>query len=135
VTDDQLIEVLKVALPAIGALVAGWLGTRLGLRKLRHERAFDARVEWHRKLAETAVTLRNRIRTLASYEQGSPALEAAMPLLTEMAGLAYRFQELAEQASMYATPKTHARSGGRASRYDRGSATVLASRPPRRGDA
>jgi hypothetical protein len=82
-------------------------GTQFGLRKFRSERAFDARVEWHRKLAETAKILRNRTKAVVAFKRGSTPDEVALPLLQEMAQLAFSFQELAEQASLYASKPTY----------------------------
>ena len=100
--------IVTAVLSALGALTAAWAGTQLGLRKFRQERAFDARIEWHRKLAETAKVLRNRFRAFTSFRRGGTPAEVALPLVQELSQLAFAFQELAEQASLYATKRTHA---------------------------
>lgn len=99
--------VITPVMSALGALIAAWVGTQLGLRKFRQERAFDARLEWHRALAETAKVLRNRTRALAAFQRGGTPTEAALPLVNELGKLAFKFQELAELASLYATKRTH----------------------------
>jgi hypothetical protein len=109
---------LTAALSAGAALVAAWAGTRLGLRKFRAERAFDARLEWHRKLAETAKVLRNRLRALPvlrlpkdmpeDVREEMAAEVQNMPLFKDLNEMAFRFQELAETASLYATKRTYA---------------------------
>lgn len=98
---------VTAGLSALGALVAAWAGTRLGLRKFRQERAFDARLEWHRKLAETAKILQNRTRALKAFQRGGTPPEVALPLVQELRQLAFAFQELAEQAPLFATKRTH----------------------------
>lgn len=95
--------VVTAILSAVGALIAAWVGTQPGMRKFREERAFDARLEWHRKLAETAKVLRNRTRALRTFEGGGIPPEVALPLVKELAALAFQFQELAETASLYAS--------------------------------
>jgi hypothetical protein len=95
------------AMSAVGALLAAWVGTQLGLRKFRQERAFDARLDWHRKLAETAKVLLNRTRAFWAFRQGGTPVEVALPLVKELGQLAFTFQELAELASLYATKRTH----------------------------
>ena len=101
-------SVIMPVMSALGALAAAWVGTQLGLRKFRQERAFDARLEWHRNLAETAKVLRNRARAIGAFQRGGMPTEVALPLVKELGTLAFRFQELAEQASLYATKPTHA---------------------------
>ncbi len=98
-------SVLTAALSAVSALLAAWFGTQLGLRRFRQERSFDARLEWHRKLAETAKTLLNRTRALPQLRSDVPG-EAVVPLVEEMAQLAFHFQEHAEVASLYASRRT-----------------------------
>lgn len=95
------------ALSALSALLAAWFGTHLGLRRFRRERSFDACLEWHRKLAETAKTLRNRTRALPQLSPDVPS-ESVVPLLKEMNQLAFQFQELSEIASLYASKRTYA---------------------------
>lgn len=100
-------SVITPAMAALGALIAAWVGTRLGLQKFRQERAFDARLDWHRKLAETAKVLRNRTRTVGAFDRGGTPIEVALPLIKEVGELAFRFQELAETSALYATNRTH----------------------------
>ena len=100
-------SVITTILTALGALFAAWIGTMLGLRKFRKERAFDARLEWHRKLAETARILRNRTKSFVAFKNAGTPMEAVMPLMQELQELSFQFQELAEQASMYATSSTY----------------------------
>jgi hypothetical protein len=97
----------SAVLTSLGALIAAWVGTQLGLRKFRSERAFDARVEWHRELAETARVLRNRTKALVAFQRGGTPEEIAVPLLQELSELAFAFQELSEQASLYASKPTY----------------------------
>ena len=99
--------VITAGLSGASALIAAWIGTRLGLRKFRAERAFDARLEWHRKLAETAKVLHNRTRAFHAFKRGRTPEEVALPLVKDLSELAFRFQELAETASLYATKRTH----------------------------
>jgi hypothetical protein len=100
-------SVFTAVLTALGALIAAWMGTMLGLRKFRKERAFDARLEWHRKLAETAKILRNRTRAFLAFKRGGTPMEVVLPLVQELGELSFTFQELAEQASLYATNRTY----------------------------
>ena len=102
---DSLVTPL---LSGLSALVCAWVGTQLGLRKFRQERAFVARLEWHRKLAETARVLRNRTRALGAFRQGGTPAEVALPLVNELSKLAFDFQEQAELSALYATTETHA---------------------------
>ena len=102
---DSLITAL---LSGLSALVCAWVGTQLGLRKFRQERAFVARLEWHRKLAETARVLRNRTLALGAFRRGGTPTEVALPLITELGKLAFDFQEQAELSALYATTQTHA---------------------------
>ena len=90
------------------ALIAAWVGTKLGLRKFRQERAFDARLEWHRNLAETAKTLRNRTRSFVAFQRMDTPAEVALPLVSELGELSFKFQEQAELSALYATKRTHA---------------------------
>jgi hypothetical protein len=86
--------------------VSGVVATRLALRRYRSERSYDARVAWHRELAETVKALSNRSRALRFFfQKDSPAPE--LPALQEVGELAFRFQELAEQASLYAKKDTY----------------------------
>jgi len=104
---DPTGSLITPVMSALGALIAAWVGTQLGLRKFRQERAFDARLEWHRNLAETAKALWNRTRAFAAFRRGGTPTEAALPLVSELGNLAFKFQELAELASLYATKRTH----------------------------
>ena len=89
----------------VGALLSGVLGAALAMRRYRGERSFDARVEWHRELAETAKKLSNRSRAFRqALQQGFP--QQLLPGAEELGTLAFRFQELAEQAPLYAKPDT-----------------------------
>ena len=98
---------LTPILSFIGALLAAWLGTILGLRKFRQERAFDARLEWHRKLAETSRVLLNRMRAFRTFQKGKVPQEAVLPILHELNDLAFEFQEKSELASLYAEKQTY----------------------------
>jgi hypothetical protein len=100
--------VITAVMSALGALIAAWVGTRLGLRRFRQERAFDARLEWHRKLAETTKILENRTRALGAFKRGGTPIEVALPLVKDLSELAFKFQELTELGSLYATKRTHA---------------------------
>ena len=103
---DSLITPL---LTGLSALLCAWVGTYLGLRKFRQERAFVARLEWHRKLAETAKVLRNRTRAFGAFRrEGTLPDEVALPLINDLSKLAFDFQEQTELSALYATKQTHA---------------------------
>jgi hypothetical protein len=129
---------LTPVLSALGALAAAWLGTRLGLRKFRAERAFDARLEWHRNLAETAKVLRNRTLAFKSFTaQGVPE-QVAVPLVQELGALSFKFQELAEVASLYASKSTCSAIGEVMAQMNHEGQAFISSRggnEPSRGDS
>jgi hypothetical protein len=91
---------------SIGALVAAGIGTYLAQRKFRHERSYDARVNWHRDLAETVKKLRNRTKALQYFREINSAAEEILESVKNVGELAFKFQELAEQASLYAKKST-----------------------------
>lgn len=91
----------------LGALIAAWVGTQLGLRKFRQERAFDARLEWHRNLATTAKVLRNRTRAFVAFQRMDTPAEVGLPLVRELGELSFKFQEQAEVSALYAAKRTH----------------------------
>jgi len=91
---------------SIGALLAAGVGTYLGQRKFRHERSYDARVNWHRELAETVKKLRNRSKALQYFRERGSAAEEVLEAVKNVGELAFKFQELAEQASLYAQKST-----------------------------
>lgn len=104
---DVVDTFIIAAASSVGALVSGVVGTRLALRRYRSERSYDARVAWHRELAETVKALSNRSRALRFFlQKDSPAPEL-LPAVQEVGELAFRFQELAEQASLYAKKDTY----------------------------
>lgn len=91
---------------SLGALLAAGVGTYLGQRKFRHERSYDARVNWHRELAETVKKLRNRSKALQYFRERGSAAEEVLEAVKNVGELAFKFQELAEQASLYAKKGT-----------------------------
>jgi hypothetical protein len=97
---------VTAALSAASALIAAWVGTQLGLRKFRQERSFDARLEWHRRLAETAKVLRNRVRAFHAFQRGGTPEDVPLSLVKDIGQLSFQFQELTESASLYATRRT-----------------------------
>lgn len=100
-TDTIIVAVAS----CVGALLSGVLGAELALRRYRGERSFDARVKWHRELAEVAKVLSNRSRAFRhAMLRGLP--EQLLPEAQDLGPLAFRFQELAEQAPLYAKPDT-----------------------------
>lgn len=104
---DAVLPVVSSSLGALlGGLGASWYGTRAAMRKFRHERSYDARVAWHQDLAKTAKVLRNRSRAVQTFKRGDIPAEVALPELQKISELAFRFQELAEQAPLYARSET-----------------------------
>lgn len=99
-------ETIIVAVAScVGALLSGVLGAALAMRRYRGERSFDARVEWHRELAEKAKTLSNRSRAFRyALQRGLP--QQLLPGAKDLGELAFRFQELAQLAPLYAKPDT-----------------------------
>lgn len=99
-------ETIIVAVAScVGALFSGALGAALAMRRYRGERSFDARVEWHRELAETAKTLSNRSRAFrTALQRGLP--QQLLPGAQDLGELAFRFQEMAQLAPLYAKPDT-----------------------------
>jgi hypothetical protein len=97
---------ITAAASSVGALFAAAVGTYLGQRKFRHERSYDARVNWHRELAETVKKLRNRSKSLLYFRERDSAAEEVLEVVNNIGELAFKFQELAEQASLYAKKGT-----------------------------
>jgi hypothetical protein len=44
---STLLEILKISLGLVGALVGAFIGTRLSLDRFKRERGYDKRLEWH----------------------------------------------------------------------------------------
>lgn len=103
---DLTQTLITTAASSIGALIAAAVGTYLGQRKFRHERSYDARVNWHRELAETVKKLRNRSKALQHFRESGSAAEEVLETVKNVGELAFKFQELAEQASLYAKKST-----------------------------
>jgi len=91
---------------AIGALIAAAAGTFLAQRKFKQERSYDARVNWHRELAETVKKLSNRSKALRYFRERGSAAEEVLDAVKNVGELAFNFQELAEQSSLYAKKST-----------------------------
>jgi hypothetical protein len=97
---------ITAAASSIGALVAAAVGTYLAQRKFRQERSYDARVNWHRELAETVKKLSNRSRALQYFRERNSSAEELLDAVKNVGELAFKFQELAELASLYAKKST-----------------------------
>jgi hypothetical protein len=98
-----------MAASALGALAAGFWGVRIGLKKLRTERAFEKQVAWYHELCETIQMLKHRHAGLRLFLEKPNAYGKIPELLEDITRHAFRFQELALQANLYATPETHGR--------------------------
>jgi hypothetical protein len=98
--------VLSMAASAVGALAAGVLGVRIGLKKVKLERAFEKQLTWYQELAETIQLVRNRYKGFQLFVS-DPKMHANVPqALEDLAKNAFRFQELAVHANLYATRET-----------------------------
>lgn len=91
---------------SLGAQLAAGVGTYMGQRKFRPERSYDARVNWHRELAETVMKLRNRSKALQYFRERDSTAEEVLEAVKNVGELAFMFQELSEQASLYAKKGT-----------------------------
>lgn len=119
---------LSMAASAFGALAAGFWGVRIGLKKLRTERAFEKQVAWYHELCETIQMLKQRHAGLQLFLEKPIASGKIPELLEDNMKLAFRFQELALQADLYATPQTHKRVMATVAAMDSLSADLLAPR-------
>lgn len=100
---------LTMAASAVGALAAGIWGVKIGLKKIKLEHAFEKQLTWYHELAETIQLVRNRYKGFQLF-LSDPKMHGQVPLVLEdLSKHAFRFQELAVHANLYATAETFER--------------------------
>src|SRR4051812_4308335 len=86
---------LSMAASAVGALAAGMWGVKIGLKKVKLERAFEKQLTWYHEITETIQLVRNRYKGFQLF-LSDPKMHGQVPeVLEDLAKHAFRFQELA----------------------------------------
>lgn len=82
---------------SLGALIAGYLGVRFGVARLRRERAFDRRLEWYEKVVRTI----HDVVTKGEMVFHIPDEATRQQFYQEMSGAVARFGALTAEAKLY----------------------------------
>lgn len=87
--------------------LASYSGAFFGIKKYEKEKSFDYRIKWHQELIDTTKKLLNRSNSLKYFIQKNNTDATNIEVIQELGHLSFKFQELAEQSSIYAEKNTH----------------------------
>jgi hypothetical protein len=104
--DPTLTPFLSPIATIIAAALAGWLGVRYGVAKLRGERAFDRRLEWHENTVRDLTLYASALHAAKAAEREGATKEECERYWMEAGALTPQLVVRAAQAQLYASPAT-----------------------------